>query len=395
MNETRAIDVQAEAQAGMVALQAGDAAAARDHFELVAAAGQASAYHFVCLALACKALRDEEGMLQASDKALAMDSRNLSALILKGDYLASKSNVRAATQFYGVAVAIASQIRDLPEAMSSEVRRAAEARDRINEHIAQHLEATLAASGYEASASSRRFTQSLDILTGRKQPFFQQPRAYFFPELPQIQFYSRDSFPWLDAVEAATGEICSELTEVMRRGNQFVPYIQADPAAPARSDQKLVDSLDWSAFYLWKDGARVPENASQCPKTLAALEEVPLARIEGRTPSILFSLLRPGARIEPHTGFLNTRLICHLPLIVPPGCRFRVGNEERQWERGKAWVFDDTIEHEAWNSSRETRVILIFDVWRPELTDEERALVETLLKAVDAYPGGAPVQWRD
>ncbi len=107
------------------------------------------------------------------------------------------------------------------------------------------------------------------------------------------------------------------------------------------------------------------EHARRCPKTLAALDHVPLTRIKGRAPSILFSMLRPGTRIEPHNGFLNTRLICHVPLIVPPGCFFRVGNEERQWQKGKAWAFDDTIEHEAWNSSDEARVILIFDIWRP------------------------------
>ncbi|MGH8196396.1 MAG: aspartyl/asparaginyl beta-hydroxylase domain-containing protein [Woeseiaceae bacterium] len=100
---------------------------------------------------------------------------------------------------------------------------------------------------------------------------------------------------------------------------------------------------------------------------------------------------RPSA--QPHNGFLNSRLICHLPLIVPPGCHFRVGNEERRWERGKAWVFDDTIEHEAWNSSDETRVILIFDIWRPELSDEERNLVTALMQAVDSYAGGQPVKW--
>jgi aspartyl/asparaginyl beta-hydroxylase (cupin superfamily) len=68
----------------------------------------------------------------------------------------------------------------------------------------------------------------------------------------------------------------------------------------------------------------------------------------------------------------NCRLICHLPLIVPPDCRFRVGNEVREWEEGKLLIFDDTIEHEAWNESDEDRIVLIFDIWRPELTEQER-----------------------
>ena len=99
----------------------------------------------------------------------------------------------------------------------------------------------------------------------------------------------------------------------------------------------------------------------------------------------MFSQLKAGAHIKPHTGFVNTRLIVHVPLIVPPGCKFRVGNEVREWERGKAWVFDDTIEHEAINTSNRTRVVLIFDIWRPELTEEERRLVAATLEAMDAY----------
>jgi aspartate beta-hydroxylase len=89
----------------------------------------------------------------------------------------------------------------------------------------------------------------------------------------------------------------------------------------------------------------------------------------------------------------NTRLICHLPLIVPPACGFRVGNETREWQDGKAWVFDDTIEHEAWNDSNQTRVILLFDVWRPELTAAERDLVAAMFEAMDEF-GGVPTGWQ-
>jgi aspartyl/asparaginyl beta-hydroxylase (cupin superfamily) len=103
----------------------------------------------------------------------------------------------------------------------------------------------------------------------------------------------------------------------------------------------------------------------------------------------LFSLLRPGARIPPHTGQINARLICHLPLIVPDGCGFRVGNEVRRWIEGETLIFDDTIEHEAWNNSGRLRVVLLFDIWRPELSLEERKLVAATLAAVGAYDAAA------
>jgi aspartyl/asparaginyl beta-hydroxylase (cupin superfamily) len=126
---------------------------------------------------------------------------------------------------------------------------------------------------------------------------------------------------------------------------------------------------------------------------MAALARAPLPHVRGRDPMVLFSVLKPGAHIPPHSGFLNSRLICHLPLIVPQGCRLRVGNDLREWEKGKAWVFDDSIEHEAWNPSRETRVILLFDIWRPELTDEERGLVAALLEAMDSFGSGPRIDW--
>ena len=79
-----------------------------------------------------------------------------------------------------------------------------------------------------------------------------------------------------------------------------------------------------------------------------------------------------------------------LPLIVPGRCHFRVGSETREWVEGRAWLFDDSIEHEAWNGSDKTRVILLFDVWRPELTEEERGLLAALFEAIDAYSGRKP-----
>jgi aspartyl/asparaginyl beta-hydroxylase (cupin superfamily) len=103
----------------------------------------------------------------------------------------------------------------------------------------------------------------------------------------------------------------------------------------------------------------------------------------------MFSILRPRTRIPPHTGVANTRLVLHLPLIVPAGCGFRVGGETRLWTEGEAWVFDDTINHEAWNDSEKPRAILICDVWSPFLSAGERDLIAQLLGALDRFNGGS------
>jgi aspartyl/asparaginyl beta-hydroxylase (cupin superfamily) len=92
----------------------------------------------------------------------------------------------------------------------------------------------------------------------------------------------------------------------------------------------------------------------------------------------MFSILEPRTRIPPHTGTSNVRLTVHLPLVVPPGCGFRVGAETREWREGEAWAFDDTIEHEAWNDSDQPRAILIIDAWNPLLTEAEREFVRRI-----------------
>lgn len=387
------IDRNALFAAGTAALAGGDARSARAHFESIVASGQPDAPAQVGIALAAQRLGDLVALDAAVARALAIEPRNLQALLLRADRLAATGDTRSAAAFYGVAVSIGAQTRNVPPALAAALRRAAEARDRINADVARELDARLAGAGYVPGRSSARFQQSLELLNGRRRIYHQQPRAYYFPELPQVQFYPREQFPWLADLEAATDDICAELAAVMQEGDGFEPYLQSSPGVPATGDTRLKDSLDWGAFFLYRNGELVERNAARCPRTLRAIERLPLPRVRGRDPMALFSVLRPGTHIPPHTGFLNTRLICHLPLVVPPGCHFRVGNEQRQWKKGEAWVFDDSIEHEAWNSSGETRVILLVDVWRPELSAEERGLVAALLESMDAIGGGPKVEW--
>ncbi|MFO1406859.1 MAG: aspartyl/asparaginyl beta-hydroxylase domain-containing protein [Steroidobacteraceae bacterium] len=387
------IDRNATFSAGTAALAAGDPRAARAHFESIVAAGLGDAPVFVGIALAAQRQGDVQAVDAAVARALELDPRNLQALLMRGDRYVATGDNRAAAAFYGVAIGIGAQSRNLAPALATALQRAAEARDRINAGVVRALDERLAGAGYTPGRSSPRFAQSLDLLLGRRRIYYQQPRAYYFPELPQVQFYPRERFPWLAELEAATDDICAELSAVMGRRDGFEPYLRSTPGTPATGDTRLVDNLDWSAFFFYRNGEIVAENAARCPRTMAAIERLPLPRVSGRDPMALFSVLRPGTHIPPHNGFLNTRLICHLPLVVPPGCRFRVGNEEREWKKGEAWVFDDSIEHEAWNRGKETRVILLVDIWRPELSAEECGLVATLLESMDAIGGMSKAEW--
>jgi aspartate beta-hydroxylase len=99
----------------------------------------------------------------------------------------------------------------------------------------------------------------------------------------------------------------------------------------------------------------------------------------------MFSVLAPHTEIPPHHGETNARLVVHLPLIVPPNCTYRVGFEKRTWEVGKTLIFDDTIEHTARNDSDDLRVVLIFDVWNPLLSEGERDAVRALTNAARTF----------
>ena len=326
--------------------------------------------------------------LEAADRALAANPRDPRALIAKGDALADLGDGRAAASFYSSALRAAGDGKGLTAEQVAELRRAQVAVQAQAQQFEAHLATSLAGAGFAAATSSDRFALSLDLMAGRKRLYQQEPRFYLFPGLPQIQFQPRETLPWLAAVEAAAGEIRAELDGLLAEPNLFRPYVEPRADRPNTDASGMLENADWSALFLWKDGEEQRDIAGRCPRTIAALAEVPLCRVPGRTPSILFSKLAAGARIPPHHGLINTRLICHLPLIAPPGSRFRVGNDTRDWREGQAWAFDDTIEHEAANDSGQDRTILIFDVWKPELSEEERALVSALFQAVDGYGAG-------
>ena len=172
-------------------------------------------------------------------------------------------------------------------------------------------------------------------------------------------------------------------------GDAIRPYVTMKPGTPENKWSPLDGSLAWGAMHLWKDGRRDDAVCARVPRAAAAVEALPLSDLPGRTPTVFFSILKPGTHLPAHTGVSNVRAIVHLPLVVPADCGFRVGGETRVWEEGRAWVFDDTIEHEAWNRSDQPRAILILDVWNPHIMPEERDYLRRFFTAtgIEAQPG--------
>ena len=370
----------------------GFAAALRWGFERAIAQGERDALSWLGLAYACVGLKDLAAATVAADAVLTQDSRNVRALLLKAELQGAQGDERGAAAFLRAALASASASEPHPPDLLQALERAELALQALSQRFETTLRREIEATPAAQAGLPPRFQHALDLLTGRRSLYLQQPRLFCFPELPHIQFFDRAMFPWLDAIEAATDDIRQELLAVLGQPQAFSPYVASDPTRPALNQGGMLDNPDWTAFFLWKNGERVAVNADRCPRTMAALAHAPIPHIPTRSPSILFSQLRPGARIPAHTGFVNTRLIVHLPLIVPPGCTFRVGNETRSWQEGRAWVFDDTIEHEAHNPADTTRVILLFEIWRPELSEAERALVCTLFEAIGRHEQGV-AEW--
>lgn len=128
--------------------------------------------------------------------------------------------------------------------------------------------------------------------------------------------------------------------------------------------QRSMYGTGWHLAELSFYGRTVPAVRERCPVTVATLEQIP------NLAMAVFSRMAPGTHIQPHEGWGSRVFRFHLGLVVPPDCRIRVGADTRAWEEGVCLGFDDTIVHEAWNSSSEIRTVLMFDVLRPGLTGE-------------------------
>jgi aspartyl/asparaginyl beta-hydroxylase (cupin superfamily) len=376
--------------AGMRALLGGNAAGAKPLLERAAQLDPKSPMLWVNVALSLRELGDDAGERDALENALIADPRFFPALLHKARLFERQGKRKAAAQMYYAFLCCVPQGSSQPPAMQAAIEHANQVLRQNNEALEAFLLPRMAAArARHPGARLDRFDACFETLIGRKRVFAPQPTFLLFPRLPAIEFLDREHFPWLDAFDAATDEIREEARAALSgAAAEFVPYISKPAGAPIDQWQELNNSKRWSTFYLLRNGARVEDHLARCPRTAALLEAAPLCDIPGHAPSAFFSVLAPQTRIPAHTGVTNTRFIVHLPLIVPPACTFRVGAETREWREGRAWVFDDTFEHEAWNGSDQPRVVLIFDVWNVFLTPAERDLVAAITSGVHEYGEG-------
>ena len=363
------------------AAASGDLAQAQKLLKQAAAGAPDDVQLLLKLAAVSKAAGQPRAALAAVHQALTQSPLDFVALVLRASLLDALGDAEAGEAWNN---ALAQRpTGGLPPPLAAAVAQGEKRRDAWLLARELRMKAQMAAVEAKAEAEERdRITRFRSNVLRRTRPYHSEPTHFHFPGLVEREFHPRRLFPWLDKLEAATDEIASEFKAVMAAERaELVPYIQYAEHQPLAQWRALNKNSDWTAIHLVQNGRKVDANAEHCPRTLALLESVDQPAIRGAGPNVMFSLLAPNTAIPPHVGVNNTRLVCHLPLIVPEGCWFRVGAETRFWRLGEAIVFDDTIEHEALNPTDQLRVVFIFDVWHPQLSTIEREAVTALIES--------------
>jgi aspartyl/asparaginyl beta-hydroxylase (cupin superfamily) len=333
-----------------------------------------------------RALQQPKEALASVEEAIAFEPLDFMALLLRATLLDQLGSPEAG-EAYGRAL-VQRPAGDLPPPVQRAADQAQTAYDAHVAALSEQLSSAAAPDDLEATEQGRvaRFATNVARKTRH---FHAEPTHFHFPGLPEVEFPDRSLFPWIEALEAATPQIAAELAAVMAAERaELVPYVQYDATIPMRQWKELNHSLDWTAIHLLLKGERIEANARHCPQTMALLAMLPQPQLPGYAPNAMFSLLAPHTHIPPHHGVANFRLVCHLPLVLPGKCWFRCGEERREWRMGEAFVFDDTIEHEAANESDQLRVVLIVDIWNPLLGEAERRAIGRILAAADSAPIG-------
>lgn len=332
---------------------------------------------------------DPEFDEEEADRRLTANRQDAAAMLAKADNRMLAGDQRAANAYYGQVIRLAAG--GVPIAQDA-LGRAQDAVAWLAERFRMAIIDGLAARGITRDAMHPRFARSLAIMFGQEQRppvrerFPQLPNMYYYPDLPHVEFCSSSEHEWVEKVEAQTEAILAEAQLLLAQGQGFGPYVKTAKDRPQGDVHGLLEDPSWSTLDLTERGIPAPERTGLAPKSWATMREnAPLCDIPNRAPSVMFSLLRAGSRIPPHSGMINTRFICHLPLIVPGNGALRVGTSQRAWEFGKVMIFDDTVEHEAWNNADRDRLVLIFDIWRPDIGEDERAQIRALFETVDSY----------
>ncbi len=190
-------------------------------------------------------------------------------------------------------------------------------------------------------------------------------------------FFPLERFPWVAHIEANWEVIREEAERLLDTQEDLANFQDI-----SKDQIEITDDDRWKTFFLYGYGFEAKLGVEMCPRTAALMRSIPGMK------TAMISILSPRKHILDHRGPYKGVLRYHLGLIVPKdaeSCRIRVGEDIRHWEEGRSLMFDDTFNHEVWNDTDETRVVLFVDVMRP-LPFPDSAVNEGIVKAIGYSP---------
>ena len=361
------------------AMARGDVRQAQSLLELAAQRGR-DASTLMRLATVRRSVGDLPGAVKCAAAAVELEPRNFLMCLMLGSLREATGALYAAQRAYRSACAYAPLDLSYQPAMAKQLERAR----KIVEMADGWRERLLHWRPENASLSTAEDRRMRDFRTNILDSFDAGPLAPPFFTVPGIKskrFFDPSQFPGVSEIERNTDVVRDEFLALTdSRSDQLSSSLAGLHGEQTGSER---GAGKWSMRPLIRNGRIVEKFASLCPRTMELAHGLDKPQLSLISPSLYFSVLEPGSRIPPHVGITNARLLAHFPLIVPDNGGFRVGGETRQWEVGKALVFDDMTMHEAWNDSDRIRVVLIADLWRPELSIAERAAVTELMDCPD------------
>jgi len=318
---------------------------------------------------------------------LKADSKNMLAYLYAGYFYETKvpGGKEIAAHLYSLGQDVGASWQQLlaGPALDNETRRRAQSASRllIQKMNTLHIDATKDQGGRIATAV---WPQTHEKAVSYREAN-QKPHEFYIPGLAPIRYLNRTQMPWAETFEAAFEDIKTEFLVALSSDKSVGrPYLDASMTLSTEFDH-IHASMNWAALDLYRNGIPNKKILTKFPKTCAALEKLPLATFGDAPFEVFFSQLQPGQCIPPHYGLSNHGITVHLPIIVPDNCRIRVEGEWRQWTEGELIAFDDSFEHEARNESDSLRVVLIFEIWHPDMTNDEIAALQRTFNARDAW----------
>lgn len=236
----------------------------------------------------------------------------------------------------------------------------------LDPRLADHLSKALARYRQKHQAAAQAGMQRINHYIGSFLTNQADARMGTYPGLSSIPFHDKARFPGALALEQNYQAIGGEI-----RGLAETEFQE--------ESEGLKERGAWDVFLFYERGRKNEENCARCPVITRLIESHNTVRSQAGL--IYASKLSPGTHIKSHRGPTNVRLRCHLGIAIPEGdCGLKVGGETRQWHEGQCLIFDDSVDHEAWNHTALPRIVLIIDFWHPDLTPVEVAYLEGLYR---------------